>query len=570
MNIAMKKLYYKLSLRTKLFIIFFIILLVPSIAFFYINSFTIKILKNKLIDAYQTNLEQISFYTENKLEDLNKFTQEILYNNFLYEANSSLRNISFQNEITFYDFKGKVEEFLRSILFSRNDIISVSFMFSSKNFLFNVSRSSQLFPEELVKTLYSKSLILKGKPLIYADTSSQKEPDFFISRIVYDRNTLEEIGLLIVRLNPYAIFESAKFLQDIDCKDIIFTNEDKIIYSLNDKEIIGSTISIKNSNDVIYLTTKIGNLNWHIYLLLYEKQLLEKIYPISKSLSFLFILIIAILFIAVNFLYRDIVVPINALIENMKKVEKGDMNVKLETSRKDELGFLIKSFNEAISKINNLIDTVYKAQLIAKDSQIKALQSKINPHFIFNTLEMISWKARFSGADEVTEMIDAFSNILEAHMNKEDRFLIELKEELKYLDSYIYLMSKRVKKVKYLKEVDESLLSSKIPILTIQPIVENVFKHAFKFKNRKDENILTIKVFKENNNLVILVEDNGRGIEQDSLSLLLTSLEKENEEKGLANVNKRIKLLFGKDYGLSISSEKDKGTRVMIKLPIIQ
>ncbi len=304
-------------------------------------------------------------------------------------------------------------------------------------------------------------------------------------------------------------------------------------------------------------------------MLIDEKQLLAQIYPISKLLFFIFILVISILFVIINFIYRDILFPINTLIESMRRVEKGDLKINLETQRKDELGFLIESFNSAISKINNLIDTVYKAQIIAKDSQIKALQSKINPHFIFNTLEMISWKARFSGADEVTEMIDAFSNILAAHMNKEDKLLIEIKEEIKYLDNYIYLMSKRVN-FEYIKEIDESLLNHKIPVLIIQPIVENVFKHAFKFKNRKMKNILIIKVLKENNDLVILVEDNGKGIEKNNLNLLISSLDKDNENRGLTNVNRRIKLLFGENYGLIIDSEKYKGTSVKIKLPSIQ
>ncbi len=566
----MKNLYYNLSIRSKIFIIFFIIIFVPSIAFIYVNSFTVKILKNKLIDAYQTNLEQISFYIEEKIENLIKFTQEILYNDFLYKANIYLHNISSQDEITFYNLKKMIEEFLSSILFSRNDIISISFKFSSKNFLFNVSRSSQLFSEELIKTLYSQSLILKGKPLIYVNISALKEPELFISRIVYDRNTLKEIGLLIVKINSYTIFESTKFFKNIDCKDIIFSNENKIIFSLTEKEIIGSIISLKNSKDIISLSKKIKDLNWYIYLLIYEKQLLAKIYPVSKLLFLIFVVVISILSLIVNFLYRDILSPINVLTEGMRRVEKGDIKINLETQRRDELGFLIKSFNNAISKINNLIDTVYKAQIIAKDSQIKALQSKINPHFIFNTLEMISWKARFSGADEVTDMIDAFSNILEAHMNKEDRLLIEIEEELRYLDSYIYLMSKRVKNVQYIKEVDKSLLNHKIPVLIIQPIVENVFKHAFKFKNRKGKNILIIKIFKENIDLVILVEDNGKGIEKNSLNLLTSYLDKDDNNRGLANVNKRIKLLFGENYGLTINSEKYKGTSIKIKLPSIQ
>jgi two-component system sensor histidine kinase YesM len=234
-------------------------------------------------------------------------------------------------------------------------------------------------------------------------------------------------------------------------------------------------------------------------------------------------------------------------------------------------------------QIKNLIDTVYKNQIATKDAEIKALQAQINPHFLYNTLDSINWKAKMNGIEEISEMVSALSSIIEANLNRNNEKYITLDKEVEYINNYYLLLKKRFgKKINMEMEIGEDTLDCMIPKLIVQPIVENAVYHGIEMK--VGSGTIRLKTRRDESRLYIDVIDDGAGIDEETLSSINKNLEETVNENaaaeeaeappasssiGIINVHKRIRLIYGEGYGLHIESRESEGTHVSICLPAI-
>jgi len=585
-----KSLFRLTSIKFKLLFTLVVITCIPTLILGYIGylKYT-EILKDKFLKSQEVNIIQISSIIEYYTQNIYNFTQEVLYDNSIYNFNKALVDRNDDSELFDYIFKKDFEGYLNSLLLSRNDINLIAFNFSANNSLYYVSRENEKLHSSDVLVIYQKAKKTSGKPIIYVKPINKLYSDVYIGRIVYDRNTLDEIGLLIVKMNLNKLYDSITTLKIKNYDAIAFAYLNKLIYvNFSDSSnLSGLEDLIVNKhkfelsgilkNNYYFVKSDVPISGWRCYMFFSKKFLLNEINLLSKTLFVLFIITVFSSLILINYIYLDITSPINQLIKHMKKVENGEVQIKIESNRRDEFGYLISSFNRMAEKINYLINQVYKTRLIAKDAQIKALQAQINPHFLFNTLDVISWKAKFLGAEEISDMITALANLLEYSINREDSILVPLQKELEYIDSYIFLLCKRnnqFRNLNFLKDIKSNdLLNYKIPFMTLQPIIENCLKHAFD-NSVKDPTIM-IEIKKLNNKLIIKVKDNGKGIEPDKLLHINNKLsrisdcsEKECCGIGLLNVNRRLRLLFGNQYRLSISSIVGNGTEIELIIPI--
>ena len=206
------------------------------------------------------------------------------------------------------------------------------------------------------------------------------------------------------------------------------------------------------------------------------------------------------------------------------------------------------------------------------DAEIMALQSQINPHFLNNTLEIINWEARMEKNYKVSGMIEALSTILGATMNRDKRKSVSLLEEMSYVDSYLYIISTRLgERIHIKKEIDETLMQEKVPKLIIQPIIENAVEHGINSQNRGE---ITIRIYAEEEILYIEIINNGKLSELDRIKIdnLLSDVVNENEtgatRLGIRNVHKRLQIIYGKTFKLSIKSDKEGRTssKIMVKI----
>lgn len=270
--------------------------------------------------------------------------------------------------------------------------------------------------------------------------------------------------------------------------------------------------------------------------------------------------------------------PLKKLNRVMKKTGSGKWTARYENSGHDEITALGDRFNEMAENTNQLIDQVYlseihrqKLQLSWKNAQLDAMLMQINPHFLYNTLDIIRWEAMYEadGESPVTEMIEKFSRLCRLGM-KTGGNTITLREGIEHASIYLDVINFRHSdKIQLFLETEVDDQSVYIPQFILQPIMENAVVHAF--GDASSGYFIRIHSSACDNILHILVEDNGRGMEKNELHSLQLSLNRDeapDESIGLVNVNQRIRLFYGESYGLQISSTPGKGTRIEILLPL--
>lgn len=261
--------------------------------------------------------------------------------------------------------------------------------------------------------------------------------------------------------------------------------------------------------------------------------------------------------------------PIRTLIDVTDQVAKGDLSVRSDVRTGVEASALSDSLNTMIDKINELLNQVTKEQIRIRKAEFQLLQSQINPHFLYNTLDAIVWLAEAGEQKKVVSMVGSLSEFFRTSLNQ-GKDIIPIKEELQHVRSYLEIQQVRYQDIlKYEIHVPEELDSCLIPKITIQPLVENALYHGI--KNKRGFGRIVIRGSMSEDFFTIQIEDNGIGISPERLRQLQDGIRRKiataNDIYGLYNVNERIRLNFGEDYGISIQSTYREGTVVSIRLP---
>lgn len=274
---------------------------------------------------------------------------------------------------------------------------------------------------------------------------------------------------------------------------------------------------------------------------------------------------------SVAFISR-ITTEISVLSSKMKCVSAGDLTACYEVKEEDEIGQMGRIFNHMVLRIQELMDRVTEEEREKKRNEIAFLQAQINPHFVSNVMNNVIWMAKIQHADNIVPLVNSLNALLQNVMHQ-DRELIQLKNELEYVDNYLTIMDYSGSYDFMLeKEVDENTLPLFIPRFILQPIVENAIYHGMpQDLSRQGEIVVSAKIQKEY--LKIVVEDHGEGISMEKAEdMLKRGKQKDRSFNGIGvvNVNQRIRLYFGEPYGLDFESERGKYTRCIFTLPVIE
>ncbi|NWL90101.1 sensor histidine kinase [Paenibacillus sp. 79R4] len=301
-----------------------------------------------------------------------------------------------------------------------------------------------------------------------------------------------------------------------------------------------------------------------------------------------FVFLVSLLGIAASYyLSYSISRPIIQLSSFMHKVENGNMSIRYNGKRRDEIGMLGNSFNQMLAQIKRLLRQVNEEQRLKREAELRSLQAHIQPHFLYNTLDTIQWLARKDGAYEATEVVESLSRLFRIGLSR-GKEIIPLADEFEHIRSYLMIQKTRYKdKLNYSIEIEPELMNLFVIKLILQPVVENAIYHGI--KERRGSGFISIRATAEEGMVVIRIEDDGNGMTEGKLDLLRTQLdqvgktdymqptpqEKGEEERGLLksyglrNVQERIRLSYGEPYGISIDSQWKSGTIVTIRHPIM-
>lgn len=331
-------------------------------------------------------------------------------------------------------------------------------------------------------------------------------------------------------------------------------------------------------NDVQIVTTLVEDSIFEfIYYDIKEIQREQKAYNTRSTLLITialiaFLLIGIIIFFFSYYIPSSISKPILEITEVTNQVAAGDLSVRSEVFDGVEPAMLSSSINSMIDKINELLSQVKTEQIHLRKAEFELLQAQINPHFLYNTLDAIVWLAEAGEKEKVVSTVGSLSDFFRASLNQ-GKDVVTIKEDLNHVRSYLEIQQVRYQDIlEYEIDVPEELNNYLIPKITIQPLVENALYHGIKNKRGLGKIKITGQLFDDCMELYIV--DNGQGITKERLEVVLNNINNRSESEkstyGLYNVNERIKLNFGEIYGISISSEYLMGTKVTIKLPILE
>ena len=389
-------------------------------------------------------------------------------------------------------------------------------------------------------------------------------PEIFFSGEGVDRNANEQINLV-----------------DQDGTIVLSTDMNLCGKSIKDKgysdKMLGGNGGFFNSdaNKKLIVYKKSNYSNWYlvkeISLDLVEKQ--------NKRIGMTVLLIVTVTIcfslLLSLFLSGNFVKPIKRLVKQVNEIAKGHFNQNFESNKI----YLVelKELNEGIENMTYNIKDLISGNLRKEDEkkklELKMLQNQINPHFLYNTLNLVSWMASMQRSYGIKQTIDSLMELLNfATKNINEKTTV--KEELEALEHYMNIQRIRYKgKVSFnIEYPDKKILAYNIPKFIIQPIVENSVFHGIEPKNGTGQ--IMIRLFEEENNMMIEITDDGVGITQEKIKTILENKDEKIvndrfKEVGLANVNRRIKLICGSEYGLDIESKVGEYTKVIIKLPIL-
>lgn len=281
-------------------------------------------------------------------------------------------------------------------------------------------------------------------------------------------------------------------------------------------------------------------------------------------LSSLLVILLAVFF--SQFISR----PIGILKAAMKAVEDGRLKVQIREERRDEFGILNRGFNRMITRIQRLMDELYHEKLLKKEAELKNLQAQINPHFLYNTLDLIHWMARLNKNDKVSQLAFSLSNFYRLNLGS-GKDIVTVRDTIALLTEYLNIQKIRFgEKFSFEIVAEEELMGCQVLRLLIQPLVENAIYHGI--EKKKGKGFIKVTVSRRAQQLEFRVEDNGVGISPEKLEQIQECLSRRETKTNFAlvNIEQRIKICYGENYGLKIESHPDHGTVVRVLLPLIK
>lgn len=588
----LSKQYYALPIRNKIILLIVFMILVPMLlAGFYYYSILSETLT---LNAFE-NLDKHILQTNENIER----TYQIINNTSLHFISSTtIRSWILDDMPTEEDYysmfinKSKMEEELKYSLMFNNawdmKLITTAFTFLNRQNYFSLSRSTkpiQTITENNLK-IFNELDLDRIEGIKTMPPSSDDHTVYFI-RIISNIYHPEHKLALIIGTDEQEFFKKYDKLLEFPGAVAYIIDDNGIIYSTQDKTKLGTAVdasilelkcksgvleTVLNNQKYYVASKRINNSNLTFVAGIPKQQILAQLYTSVQSYLVITLLIVIVCLATSIFLTLGFTRFIKNMLDSINMVKLGDYETKMPTYKNVELNLLSETFNNMTTEIKYLINQVYEKQLLFKEMEFKFLQAQINPHFLFNTLVTMSYKAKLSNDETIYRMVTSLSELLQASIYSDNNTKIPIREEVELCKFYLYLQKARFEdKLKYTITVhDESVLDYYLPKLSLEPIVENAVVHGI--ENKMDEGMVNINIWEDSGSVYIEVKDDGLGFDIGSVRLPASNMtfarKKGHNRIGLENTDKRIKLLYGQQYGIQIESRPNVGSKVVIHIPV--
>lgn len=383
----------------------------------------------------------------------------------------------------------------------------------------------------------------EGVNILYMDVDYQK---LFTP---YAETLISECGLYITDQDGKLVFEESRFSGKNQNYDLTYSE------FLEQRD--------RGSTDYIILCEQSNTTGWTVWLYQPVGLAGEAMRPIGVMTGVTILICIFAAVLAYFITSGMVSSRIERLTHFMQEVQEGSMDMQMESDDRDEIGMLYRGFGSMMKRIRTLINEVYLSKITQKEAELKALQAQINPHFLYNTLSLINWKALAAGEEDISRMTLALSTFYRTALNR-GRNVLQVETELSNTRAYLEIQSMlHDGDFDYEIEAQTEILQCESLNLILQPLVENAIHHGIEEKT-DGRGKITVRGWKEDNCVWFMVEDNGVGMEQEVADKILTM---ESKGYGVRNVDERIRLCYGEKYAMKVESVVGKGTKMTIHFP---
>ena len=545
----------------------------------------------------QSVFENSSLYTQTIIQQMNQnidsYIDYMENTSYLVSSNEDVQKYLF-GDTADPEARDRILSQFETILDSRSDILNLGIIAENGRMLIN--NGQRLTNQDLdIHSQEWYTNALEGRESVYLTSShvqhiiSGERPWVItLSRGIRNKEMgtgQEKEGVFFIDLNYSAISELCDqsmvgnqgyaFIVDADGNIVYHPQQQQLYNELQTENIdlvmnAGSDIVTWGDgiNKKMYSISRSEKTGWTVVDCVRVEELLRRSNEAQSIYVLVAIGLMAVALFFSRFVAKSITLPIQRLCDSMERVQEGDFSVSdIVVDSENEIGSLTKSFNVMTQRIHELMAQNIREQEAKRKSELKALQSQINPHFLYNTLDSIIWMAEGKKNEEVVLMTASLARLLRQSISNEDE-LVSIGQEIEYARGYLTIQKMRYKdKLEFWIEVEPSILNIRLIKLVLQPVIENAIYHGLKYKESRG--LLLVKGFMKNGNAVLQVIDDGGGMDQETLDHIYErhKVDYHSNGVGIYNVQKRLQLYYGNEYGIVYESKPGEGTTATITIP---
>lgn len=546
-------------------VVIMLVMTVTMISFFSFVNIYEEATKENVI----TSSEQAVFQVENTVENYQEDIENLM--------NMILSNISEDKEST--------DQFFKSLFQIKSEVVSVT-TYDLNGKLLNAWSDGKILKKHINENLsYDESLNKK----MHTDRLNITKPhvetlftDYYPWVVTISQYKENEKGERIQVAMDVKFSNIAKYVDGVgigqhgycyiadENGNIIYHPQQQLIYAgLKKENYRDYSDGTHTESNVIYSVKSLERSDWKIVgVCLADEMITNKVEALAKNLIIISIGVLLVTILAGGIFSKLFSKPANDLAKAMQKFENDtDKFVFEPIEGTAEITSLTESFEHMVLQIQELVEKVRQEEISLRKTELKALQAQINPHFLYNTLDAIAWMCEEERHKDAVEMVNALARLFRISISRGHE-LISIEKEIEHAKSYLKIQNFRYKnQFTYDFKVDDTCLSYLCNKITLQPIIENAIYHGI--DRMVDEGKIEIRIFTEHEKIVFEVEDNGVGMTEEQCQEILQKDSGDKAGIGIKNVNDRIKIYFGEEYGITIRSELDEGTCVTITMPKI-
>lgn len=586
-----------LKMRMTLLYTLFAVVLVGGITY-YAYYFTVDLLKKKEMSILSDSLEYLEKDISVRLKSLNEEYMNMfdddtfmeLYMESAYGTEEITEQIKLNNEFQNYFLDTKMRN---------NDLVESIYLFTGEK-VYSSEYRSQFEFAEFVDTPYYEACMENKNRIIYENLEPEEDYFSIIRSFYYTKNeegtVYPGVGYLSENNEDYStliFFLKKEYLQKLIREEAV-KRQTSILILDQDGEIIVQEgeldwLSDKNGDDLIKEIKKhtpgefegelikgraginirtVDIVDWSIVYLYDMNILYRQAGQIRNVALVIFAVSVVIVFLIASFISGTVVRPIRALAKSMDEVVDNNMEVTFVPKYNDEIAYLGRRFSVMMQKIAELMVEVKRIEEQKRVEELKALQAQINPHFLYNTLDMVYWLSKMEGNDNVANLVADLADFFRLSLNKGED-ITSIEKEVEHVKKYLEIQRVRMDaKFDYEVFLEDSIREERVPKLILQPLAENALIHGF--ENISYQGMIRIEALREGNSIVFYVTDNGRGMSKQAMEQLNRSSDSSDKSYGYAigNVKARIRLYAGDEYGMQFDTEITNGTRVRVCFPL--